>query len=59
MKFLIKVIIAWFKRNETPVVIYGADGVPITSYNTKAKECWFPKIQEKHPALVMVGIVIH
>ena len=43
MKFLIKVIISWFKRNETPVVIYGADGVPITSYNTKAKECWFPK----------------
>ena len=43
MKFLIKVIIAWFKRNETPVVIYGADGAPITSYNTKAKECWFPK----------------
>ena len=43
MKFLIKVIIAWFKRNETPVVIYGADGAPITSYNTNAKECGSPK----------------
>ena len=43
MSFLIKVIIAWFKRNETPVVIYGADGAPITSYNIEPKNCWFPK----------------
>ena len=43
MEFLIKVIIAWFKRNEMPVAIYGADGAPIASYNIKAKDCWFPK----------------
>lgn len=43
MEFLIKVIIAWFKRNEMPVVIYGADGTPVASYNTEPKNCWFPK----------------
>lgn len=43
MSFLIKVIIAWFRRNEMSAVIYGADGAPITSYNTIPKNCWFPK----------------
>lgn len=43
MSFLIKVIMAWFRRNETPAVIYGADGIPVTSYNTTVKDCWFPK----------------
>lgn len=44
MEFLIKVIMAWFRRNEMPVAIYGADGMPVTSYNTTVKDCWFPKI---------------
>jgi len=42
MEFLIKVIIAWFRRNEVPVMIYGADGAPVASYNVGAKDCWFP-----------------
>lgn len=42
MKFLIKVIITWFKRNEIPVVIYGADGAPVAYWNIKPKDCYFP-----------------
>lgn len=42
MKFLIKVIIAWFKKNEIPVVIYGADGSPIANWEIKPKDYYFP-----------------
>lgn len=42
MEFLIKVIIAWFRRNEVSVAIYGADGTPVASYNVGAKDYWFP-----------------
>lgn len=43
MSFLIKVIIAWFQKNELPVVIYGADGSPIAYWNIKPKDCYFAK----------------
>lgn len=43
MKFLIKAIIAWFQKNELPVVIYGADGSPIASWEIKPKDCYFAK----------------
>lgn len=43
MKFLIKAIIAWFQKNELPVVIYGADGSPIANWEIKPKDCYFAK----------------
>ena len=43
MKFLIKAIIAWFQKNELPVVIYGADGSPIANWKIKPKNCYFAK----------------
>lgn len=43
MKFLIKAIIAWFQKNELPVVIYGADGSPIANWEIKPKDYYFAK----------------
>lgn len=53
MEFLIKVIIAWFRRNEVPVAIYSADGAPVAYWNIKPKENYFsPKKDE----VLKVGI---
>ena len=43
MKFLIAAIIAWFQTNELPVVIYGADGSPITNWKIEPKNYYFAK----------------
>lgn len=42
MEFFIKVVRKWFEDYCQPFALYGADGMPISYWNTEPKKHYFP-----------------